>query len=520
MKTNVLTIGLIPLLISCSSEKAYSISGDDDGEAMQSDANEGPESAGDAGYEDEGDFAPEQEEDLLALLPATTPDYVFVANPDRNTVTRISVPGLAVITTEVGDNPISVAVTPDHATAVTFNMDSNDISVVDAETLEVQTVAVREGRNEMVMSPDGEWVICYFNQDSDEVGSRSGGAQSFNDISLVNLATLEHLPMVVGPNPRGVHFSVDGAVAVIVSDSYLSKIDLTADEPEPEHIQITDDLIDPPTAEEVVLDPLGITAIVRQFGATDLVHVDLELLERTPLAVGDNPTDLDITPDGTELVVVARGSGELWVYDLNDPFDSQSVLALPEETVFGSVMLSPDNERGLLYSTASGASLYASWDRTSGDVVLRDLVKPVKGVGISPTGGTAIISHSAANGTDVDSSSPYYNRPALSLVDLDTFFGSSLALPAEPTQFANTPDGETGFFVMEGQPYLEVLNFNTLIHDEIELKSNPVHLGTLLDTDTAFISQEHHLGRISFFHPEDDDLQTITGFELNANIEQ
>jgi len=495
------------------------MSGDD--ESTMDAGAEAPTATEDGEYGDyEDGYEPEVEDDLLALMPATTPEYVFVANPDRNTVTRISVPGLAVITTEVGDNPISVSVTPDHSTAVTYNMNSNDVSIIDAATLEVQTVAVRDGRNEMVMSPDGAWVICYFNQHSDETGSSTGGAQSFNDISLVNLETLEHFPMVVGPNPRGIHFSVDGAIAVVVSDSYLSRIDLTASEPEPEHIQITDDLIDPPTAEEVVLDPMGVTAIVRQFGATDLVHVDLDLLERTPLAVGDNPTDLDITPDGTELVVVARGSSELWVYDLADPFDTQSVLDLPEETLFGSVLLSPDNERGLLYSTASGESLYASWDRNSGDVVLRDLVKPVKGMGISPTGGTAIISHGASNGADVDSSSPYYNRPALSLVDLSTFFGSSLALPAEPTQFANTPDGETGFFVMEGQPFLEVLDFKTLIHDEIELKSNPVHLGTLLDTDTAFISQEHHLGRISFFHPEDSDLQTITGFELNANIEQ
>ena len=518
MKFGLLHLGLIPLLTSCSEtamEKALSSEN-----GALTDAGAAAESSEDSEYDGDDGFEPEEEEELLSLLPATTPEYVFVANPDRNTVTRISVPALSVITTEVGSNPISVAVTPDHETAVTFNMNSNDVSIIDAATLEVQTVGVREGRNEMVMSPDGEWVVCFFNQDSDEVGSRSGGAQSFNDISLVNIRTLEHFPMVVGPNPRGVHFSADGAIGVIVSDAYLSRIDLTADEPEPEHIQITDDLIDPPLAEEVVLDPMGATAIVRQFGATDLVHVDLELLERTPLDVGDNPTDLDITPDGTELVVVARGSGELWVYDLADPFDSQSVLALPEETVFGSVVLSPDNARGLLYSTASGASLYASWDRGSDEVVLRDLVKPVQGVGISPTGGTAIISHSAANGTDVDSSSPYYNRPALSLVDLDTFFGSSLALPAEPTQFANTPDGETGFFVMDGQPYLEVLNFKTLIHDEIEIKSNPVHLGTLLDTDTAFISQEHHLGRISFFHPEDGDLQTITGFELNANIEQ
>jgi DNA-binding beta-propeller fold protein YncE len=474
----------------------------------------------DGGGGGEDGYEPEVEDDLLALKPATTPEYVFVANPERNTVTRISVPGLAVITAEVGQNPTDVAITSDNSTAVTFNLDSDDLSIVDAETLEVQTVAVRAGRNRMVMSPDGQWVLCYFDQDADDVGSSGGGAQSFNDVSLVNIETLEHFPMVVGPNPHGVHFSANSSVAVVVSDSYLSRINLTVDDPAPEHIQITDDLVDPPIAEEVVVAPDGKTAIVRQFAATELVHVDLDLLERTSLEVGNNPTDLDITPDGTELVVIARGSSELWVYGMDDPFNEQTVLDLPEEAVFGSVLLSPDNERGLLYSTASGESVYASWERATDTVVLRDLVKPVKGVGISPTGDTAVVSHGYGNGTDVGSDSPYYNRPAISLIDLDTFFGTAIALPAEPTDFAHTPDGETGFFVMEDQPYLEVLNYDTLIHDEIELKSNPVHLGTLLDTHTAYISQEHDLGRISFFHPDEFDLQTITGFELNSNIEQ
>ena len=466
------------------------------------------------------DYEPEVEDDLLALRPATTPEYVFVANPDRDTVTRISVPGLAVITTKVGRNPISIAVTPDNETAVSFNMDSDDLSIIDADDLSVQTVAVRSGRNEMVMSPNGEWVICYFNQNSDEPGSSIGGAQSYNDISLVNILTLEHFPMVVGANPHAVHFSADGETAVVVSDTYLSHIDLTDDEPAPEHIAIADDLVDPPVAEEVVLAPDGRTAVVRQFGATSLVHVDLTARLTTPLAVGSNPTDLDITPDGTQLVAVARGSGELWVYDLEDPFENQDVLALPDTALFGSVLLSPDNARGLLYSTASGESVFASWDRASNDVVLRDLVKPVKSVGISPTGETALIAHGWENGTDVSTDSPYYGRPALSLIDLETFFGTALALPSEPKDFAHTPDGKMGFFVMEDQPFLEILDFESLIHEEVSLKSNPVHLGTLLDTETAYISQEHHLGRISFFHPDDGQLQTLTGFELNANIEQ
>ena len=79
---------------------------------------------------------------------------------------------------------------------------------------------------------------------------------------------------------------------------------------------ITDDLVNPPVAEEVVLSPDGQTAVVRQFGATSLVHVDLLSQHTTPLDVGTNPTDLDITPDGSALVAVARGSSELWVYDL------------------------------------------------------------------------------------------------------------------------------------------------------------------------------------------------------------
>jgi hypothetical protein len=101
MKLGLLPIGLIPLLVGCS-ESAMSevMSGE---EATMDAGAEAPASTEEGDYED--GYEPEVEEDLLALMPATTPEYVFVANPDRNTVTRISVPGLAVITTEVGDTP-------------------------------------------------------------------------------------------------------------------------------------------------------------------------------------------------------------------------------------------------------------------------------------------------------------------------------------------------------------------------------------------------------------------------------
>ena len=98
-------------------------------------------------------------------------------------------------------------------------------------------------------------------------------------------------------------------------------------------------------------------------------------------------------------------------------------------------------------------------------------------------------------------------------------FSSSYKLTAKPEAFASTPDGKIGFFILENQPYLELINYETFVPSEINLPSIPVHLGTLPDTNTAFVSQEHDLGRLSFFNTDEDELKTITGFELNSAIE-
>ena len=45
------------------------------------------------------------------------------------------------------------------------------------------------------------------------------------------------------------------------------------------------------------------------------------------------------SPDGRRAVAVARGSNELWVYDLADVFAPAEVIALPEGEVLGSLAL-------------------------------------------------------------------------------------------------------------------------------------------------------------------------------------
>jgi DNA-binding beta-propeller fold protein YncE len=518
-------LGIIPLMVACSSAD-YMVndksSADEGGWGDTGAYNSAPESESDSNEDFDDGLGSEEESDFLALRPATTDAYVFVANPDRNTVTRISVPSLEVITVEVGVDPSIVETSSDYTRAITFNKGSDSISVIDSATLDVTEIEIRKNLNQMKMSPDGNWAICFHDVGAEEGGSSSGGAISFNAISIVDLEGLNHYEAMAGSYPHDVQYTSDGSMAVVISDDYLSAIDLTAENPTPVRIAIADDLINPPRAEEVLLDPDGRYAIIRQYGVNELVLVDFETSSTSQvsmLAVGENPTDMDVSPDGTEAIVVARGSKELWVYDLADPTAEPTIISLPEDEVFGSLLLSPDSSQGLLYSTASGESTMGIWERSEEEITVRGLVKPVSNLGVSPTGDTAIVFHPQSNG-DTPVTSQFYNEHALSLVDLSDFFTTAYQLVSEPTSFASTPDGKIGFYTMENQPYLELLNYETFVPSEIRLPSNPVHLGTLPDTNTAFVSQEHDLGRISFFNTDEDELQTITGFELNSAIEQ
>ena len=517
------------LLIACSSneystgavandsyrDQASSDSGYWD-EEMDADAGEAPES--DEGFDD--GLGSETEEAAARLLPASTNQFVFVANPDRNTVTRIDVQSLEVRTAAVGTRPILVETSSDYSKAVTFNAGSNSISIIDSSTMESTDVKIRSNLNQMKMSPDGNWVLCYHDINSEE-SNLSGGAISYNAMSIVNLTSLEHIEAVVGSHPHDIQFTADSSIAVVISDDYLATIDLSSDSISPKRIAIADDLIHPPKAEEVLLDPDGKYAIVRQYGVDELVLVDLQA--DTPsismLEVGANPTDMDVSKDGSKALVVARVAKEVWIYDLVDPTLEAEIIALPEDEIFGGLLLSPNDDYGILYSTVSGQSRIGVWDRSNNEIISRGLVKPVSGVEFSPNGDTVVLFHDRENG-DTPFDSPFYNRYAISLMAMDDLFTSSYQLSNEPDSFAHTADGRLGFYTMKNLPYLEILDYRNFVPDEIILPSNPVHLGSLPDTNTVFISQEHSLGRISFFDSDEQNLQTITGFELNAAIEE
>ncbi|GDX83561.1 hypothetical protein LBMAG42_53720 [Deltaproteobacteria bacterium] len=504
---------ILVLLFACSEysvSKATSVNGEFDEGAAPTDG---------AGDDDGDGYEPSEEEsDYLRLAPAATDQYVFVANPDRDTLTRVAVSTLEVRTVGVGRIPSTVQTTSDYRLAVTLDEGDDSVSMVYAETLEVASVGIRDNMNQLSLSPDGAWSMAWYDPDAESLGV-SDGVTSFNEVSFVKMDPLGHLPMAVGYNPKGVHWSDDGKLAVVVSDGSLAVVDLTAETPSARLIPLVEDQLDAPVAEEVVLSADGSFAFVRQRSVEDLLVVDLLNGVVDRLIVGADPTDMDLSVDGARLAVVARSARQVWTFDVENPYADATVVDFPSDRAYGSLAFTGDGLRALLYTNASLTDSLAIWDLGDDSFDERALVKPVSSIGLSPSGTTAIVFHTDDNAADADPDEPFYDEWAVTLMETDGIGENRLLLPSEPAGYTTTDDDLWGYFILDGQSLIEACSFETLIPQLVILPSEPVFVGTLPGQDVAWASQEHDLGRISFYDPSADSLDTITGFELNSEIE-
>ena len=143
---------LVPGLLLVTSCAEFELNRGDQGASAPESARDTGNQEADADTDYDGDdteWESETEQDFLMLAPATTDAYVFVANPDRDTVTRVAVPSLEVITVDVGVSPSVAVTTADYSKAVVFNEGSDDVSILDADTLDEVRVEVREHLNSM-----------------------------------------------------------------------------------------------------------------------------------------------------------------------------------------------------------------------------------------------------------------------------------------------------------------------------------------------------------------------------------
>ncbi len=511
--------------VACSDMSLSGAPSEDDDDYWDDDDMAGDDDAGDDDMADDDDSGPpETEDDFVSVPPSAGDVYVFIVNPNRDSVSKVHVVTRQITTIDVGDEPSQVLVTEDYKRAVVFNDGDDSVSIIDVGSDEVVDVDVREDFNFMVMSPTGDHVVCFLNTALLEGNEGLEGVLSYTEVSIVDVDEAISHDFSVGFSPRQIKFSEDGDQVVIISDEFMTVVDLTVDPLEPQLIDLDADPFDPPTAAEVEVEPTGEFAFVRYEGDDAIQVVDLDTGELSWIAAGVDPTDMDLSPDGTELMVVARTSQELRTFQATDPAAPPALIDLPPTETIGSVSMAPVGNAALLYTTASLTDRVTLWDRATDELTIKRLEKPVEQVIMAPDGNSILAVHTYADAPGEDDL--YTDQWVMTIITVGggTYIPNAVLLEDKLESIANFDDGERAVFMMDENRNVGIIDYPSRLVDDVLVPSIPVHVGVMPEEDglpdpVAWVSQDHPLGRISFVEPAELEVQTVTGFELNSEIE-
>ena len=500
---------------------------------------------------------PEVEVRLDFELPQASESYVYAANPEGGTVSIIDAESRHIQTLETGERPTFLRTLAGTDDAIVLNVGSDDATIIRNPDGRATTsnVAVVRGANAIAVAPDGKHAVVYFNASFSTAGNASGSLQ---DVSVLKLERGDDkvIDMTVGFRPRDVFFAQDGSAAYMVTEDGISVLDFGDVEASGSgfapKISLGDD-IDQKTL-DVSVTPNGAYALARQPGQSEvrLINLrtgDIDVLDLASLlpAIEEQPsdedggvempeplpveiTDLDLAASGTVAAAVLRNQSSLLVLPIPGAFedvDSISVRKV-EGTVVGSAAVAPNGKTALLYTTATPIEHLTVVDLENEDIAPRTLAlrKAVRAVAVAPDSQTALVLHEKAQGDP--------NEPGIDPdVAIDRMYGYSGVRIADgavklqqtatpPGAFTVVPDG-SAIFVLFRDDALAVrevhrIDTRSFLVTPTRLASPPISIGSVPQSDSVFVSQDHPEGRITFIDWNDGQKDTVTGFELNSRI--
>ncbi|HEY5945656.1 MAG TPA: hypothetical protein VIV40_09205 [Kofleriaceae bacterium] len=483
---------------------------------------------------------PEVEYDFGA--PISSQQFVYVAMTAQDSLARIDGTNLGVHSIKVGESPREVATIPGTDGAVVLDPTNGTATIVrpfgDTDTIRV--LATLQKLNRLDIDPSGRFAVIWFDLAKAISEGSINNVGSFQDVTVVRLTGgLEKaVNLTVGFRPRNVQFDAAGNRAYVVTQDGVSVIDLAyATDHEPSivpPIPVVDASV-PADDVEVDIVATGEYAAVRQANRAALRVVNVGSMPGLAfeIALTSPPTDIDLAPDGTRVYAVERAAKQLAIIDI--PGDAQNPSGI--ETVdltnatLGSLVLSRDGRRGLLYTnaTADERITLVKLDQAGYPRVTWPLKKSVRAVGISPTGDTALLLDAKAFGDPATATNfdDYIDKSyGYTLLDLATGFGKLQITPVDPGPFTYAPDGSKVYVALDGGDAVnatravQVVTTQTGVVITKPLGSPPSSVGMLPGAAQAFVAQRHSLGRVSFLDLTSDAVRTVTGFDLNSQVVQ
>jgi len=292
-------------------------------------------------------------------------------------------------------------------------------------------------------------------------------------------------------------------------------------------VPMTTDPVGDGDPDEVVITPDGQYALARWASMSLVRAVNLQDSTITDTALSGPPTDLDLTPTGDTLLAVVRSQHELALLDVPADIGDASAVETIDCTplVVGSAQVTNDGLQALLFTNASNVKSITMVDLVTHEKRTAVLRKGVRWVALSPDGTAALVLHNKVPGTPQPTDSfeeQLDKRYGFSLVDLESLFVKLQITDADPGTFAFSPAGDLVYLIVANQASglrdVAKLDLNSFIVSLHTVGSHPLEIGAVVGTERIYISQEHSLGRMSFIDVTSDQLQTVTGFQLNNQV--
>lgn len=501
---------------------------------------------GDGADATDGEEPPPPEDEQAATLPgpAAGDSHVFISSARLDAVVRIDGASLELDLLEVGLDPTSIATfgSGDDLGVVVTNTGSEDISVIskaeaDAEPA-IATFDAGAAVNRLAVSPDSRSAVAWYAPSAGEpidIGS-------LQEVRVVRLEAGKLAVFTVGVGFRPLSVSFDGDRAYVVTERGVSVIDVAS---------LEGDAFAPPVA--VSPDPLesaldrevlvarGTTAIVRRPAADEVRLIDLTTQEATLVPTSSPPTDIDLSPDETEVVAVLRATSEVVRFGLDTP-DQVTVLDMGELPA-GQATMTPDGKYAVLYTSVQSKEIpdpeggpptivgpRNEWlvllDMDAGSQRVVALEKGVKAVETSADGKRAVVLHDRWMNTEVTTSASQLTADidrahGFSVVDIASGYAKLELTTVAPLGVLLTPDGGRGFVLLpnpetSGENALIDIDLGSFAIRSIRLGSPPVHAVQV--GDRLAISQDHPSGRVTFLTLGTGKTETVTGFQLNGLI--
>ena len=480
----------------------------------------------------DGDGLPPEEEDAADFRrPQSGRRYVYVANTVRDTVAVIDSRTLSIEIVDVGDAPFVLGAVPGREAALVLHETLPEVGLLettDAGTT-VTRLEVQPGANRIEVAPDGRHAVVFF--DPDRATDPNASEGSYQDLTVVRIDERPAaIRLTVGFHPTEVQFADEGRIAFVVTEDALHRIVLD-DVHAPGIAPSLDIGPSPPdpSLREVVVTPDGAYALVRVEGSADVLVLDVAARRATTVTLPAAPTDLDVSPDGTDAIAVLRDTAEVVLLPLPgivaDPATFRTITLAGE--LFGQAVRAEDGDLLVLFTTAVPQERLVVLDLATEEWMPVPLRKTVRTVGVAPGGRTAIVIHDKLEGDPTlydDLEERIDHQYGYSMVDLAGGFVrlQITAVNAEPMLLYE--DGLHAFLALRddrlGVRELEAVDLAAFQVRTLPLPSPPSALGAVPDTEQAYVAQDHKSGRITFIGVESLETQTVTGFELGAEVIQ